>query len=109
MKLQLQLRGAVVFLAAVLTLSTARQFEHALDTDEVTLRSRGVLRDIVVLSEENGIKVSLPLRDLTSIFGWIELMFFSLMNISICPTVATCLYLHVQYTYTCTAGPACIC
>ena len=69
---QLQLRGAVVFLAAVLTLSTARQFEHVLNNDEVTLRSRGVLRDIVVLSEENGVKVSPLFRDL-SIFGWINM------------------------------------
>ena len=36
----------------------ARRFEHLLDSEEVTLDSRGVLRDMIVLSEENGIKVS---------------------------------------------------
>ena len=72
MKLLQLLRGAVVLLAAVLTLSSARQFEHTLDTDEVTLNSRGVLRDIVVLSEENGIKVGALFRNLL-IFGWINM------------------------------------
>ena len=91
MKLLQLLRGAVVFLAAVLTLSTARQFEHVLDNDEVTLSSRGVLRDIVVLSEENGIKVS-PLFRNPSIFGWINMSTRHAV-------VVTCMYIYVHNTY----------
>ena len=49
----------VIFvLETFFVVSFALDFNHNIDTDDVTLQSRGRLRNMVVLNEDSGIKVT---------------------------------------------------